>query len=147
MRVTDVGNHGEVHRCRIQRASGGGSAHPATAAAAGVLRNAAGFIGGATGVTLQNRLGQGGHKFTVILLAGERRATAGSGALGCVGGAFVLGFGQGFFGHQQTLTLVPFARPVESHHHRRERTVLARPPRQGRVPGGQEHQLRPGRRT
>jgi len=39
------------------------------------------------------------------------------------------------------LPLVPFARPAEPHHHRRERTVLARPPRQRGVTGGQKHQF------
>ena len=85
-----------------------------------MLSDSAGFLGRTTGVSLQNRLGQGGHKFTVFLLTRQRRAAAGSGARRCVCGTFLLGFGQGFLGHQQTLPLVSFARSVESHHHCRE---------------------------
>ena len=131
--MADVCNHGKVHRFRIQCASGSGSAHAATVAAAGVLGNLAGFLGRATGVSLRNSLCQGGHKFAVFLLACNCRAGAGNGAGRRVGGAFVLGPGQGVFGHQETLPLVAFVPPVESHHYRRERTMFVRPPRQRRV--------------
>ena len=131
--MTDVGNYGQVHRMRIQRASGGGSSHATAVAVAGVLGDLAGFLGGTSGVSLRNSLCQGGHKFAVFLLACNCRAGAGNGAGRRVGCAFVLGPGQGVFGHQETLPLVAFVPPVESHHYRRERTMFVRPPRQRRV--------------
>ena len=85
-----------------------------------MFSDSAGFLGRTTGVSLQNRLGQDGYKFTVFFLTCQRRATAGCRARGCVCDTFLLGFGQGFVGHQQTLPLVSFAFSVESHHHCRE---------------------------
>ena len=85
-----MSNYGEVHRFRIQRAAGGGSAHSTAAAAAGVLGNSAGGLGRTSGVALRNGPGQGGHKLAVFRLARDRRADAGSGARRSVGNAFLL---------------------------------------------------------
>ena len=62
---------------------------------------------------LQARAGAAACAALCLLAAGCR-------ARGCVCDTFLLGFGQGFLRHQQTLPLVSFAFSVESHHHCRE---------------------------
>src|SRR5262245_47354288 len=123
--MTNVSDYSEIDCRFLQGSSRGGTANATATATAGVLCNLASFIRLTSRVMLQDSLGQSGHKFAISLLPCESCLGASSSARRRVGGAFALGLGQRLFSHQQSLALVPFACPTETHHNGGERTVLA----------------------
>lgn len=139
--MADGRDHRRTHCFLVQGSPCGSPAYSPTATNGCVRRNQLRFFGRTTREYLPDKF-RHSHGESLILLVAILLSSFTIGmAFASVGQALLLSLLQGSFFHQYALSLVSFTCPAEAHHDRRQRTVLASPPRQGRVSAMQIHQV------
>jgi hypothetical protein len=99
------------------------------------------FLGRTAWKHLPNRFRHSHGERLILFIAIHLRSFTMCAALISVGQAFLLGLLNSRFLDQYALSFVSLTCPAEANDYRGERTVLARPPRQGRVASLQIYQV------